>query len=239
MAGFKSDLTSKNMSVGQLREFDVPDETERLDQDQIDALNQRMASRGLPPLDEATIQSMARRQSQKNAMLEQEAMINERNSFKDLAQVERQAKEARVARNTGKTRLSEAAKRRIEVLCEMSRVTRSVDIDGNIFVLRNLKAKENRDAFITFSQFDGTVQLAFEMRRQVLARSLFQVAETDIELFLGDDSLEARLEFIDELDESVIIKLYDEYVQLEKESSSKYLVKDDALAKEVTEDLKK
>jgi hypothetical protein len=238
MVVFKSDLTNKNVHTDQLREFDVPDETEKLDQNQINAMNQRMVNRGLHPLDEATIQYMARNQAQKN-VLEQDNIINKQNSFNDLSQIERAAREARQVRNTGKNRLSESAKRRIEVLCEMSRVTRSVNIDGNIFVLRNLKSKEQREAFVKIAEFDGTVQFAFEMRRQILARSLFKIAETDIELFLGDDSLDAKLEFLDELDESVISKLYDEYLELSKESSAKYIVNSDKVAQEVAEDLKK
>jgi hypothetical protein len=237
MVVFKSDLTNKNVHTDKLREFDVPDETEKLDQNQINAINQRMVNRGIPPLDEATIQYMSRNQAQKN-VLEQDNIINKQN-FNDLSQIERAAREARQVRNTGKNRLSEAAKRRIEVLCEMSRVTRSVNIDGNIFVLRNLKSKEHREAFVKIAEFDGTVQFAFEMRRQILARSLFKIAETDIELFLGDDSLDAKLEFLDELDEPVISKLYDEYLELSKESSAKYIVNSDKVAQEVAEDLKK
>lgn len=240
MAGFKSDLISKGMPSQQLRQFDVPDasDSENLD---IDALNQRMQSRGLPPIDEATIRQMYAAQVASGGSGDDGGRKppGPSEQFNNLAEMEHMAKEARSVRHTGKTKLNDAAKHRIEVLCEMSRLTREFTIDGNVYVLRNLKSKEMRKALVKASEFDGTVHSPFEIRRQLLAHSLFQIADLDIEVFLGDSSLEAKLEFLDELDEPVINQLYNEYLELSKLASDKYAVKTVKDAEEVTEELKK
>ncbi len=236
MVEFKSDLTNKEMSTSQLRQFDVPDESEpSLDQEEIDAINDRMASRGLPPVNDEILRAMSEHKANKQGSQRSRQAPN----FKELSEIERSAKEARIARSTGRSKINSSAKHRIELLCEMSRITRDVIIDGNSFVLKNLKSKEMREALVKASEFDGTVHSPFEIRRQLLSRALFQVAETDIELFLGDDSLDAKLEFLDELDEPVINKLYSEYLVLSKLASDKYAIKTDEDAKEIVDDLKK
>lgn len=72
-----------------------------------------------------------------------------------------------------------------------------------------------------------------------MARSLTQVAGVDIDQFLGSNSLETRLAFIEELDDFLINRLYDEYLLLRKDAMSKYAINTADEAKEVMEDLKK
>ncbi len=137
------------------------------------------------------------------------------------------------------SRLSPAAKARIDALCGISRVERLVDIDGQQYGLNALKNRENREALLAASQFDGTIESPFEIRKQLLARSLFSVAGTDIDVFLGDSSLEARLDLVDELPELVCTKLFDEYNIMFSEIRDKYFPKTEEDVKEVLEDLKK
>lgn len=242
MPSIKSDLTNKSFAGGAMRQFDVPDEDDEQGPD-IAELNKRMADRGLPPVDEATIRQMYAMQQgggqggggdgrggrPKPPPTEAE----------DLYEKERIIKEARVAKLHGKTRLNEGARRRIEMLCGLTRSTRTVDLDGTTFSLRTLKNKEMREALLLASQFDGTVESPFEIRKQLLARSLYEVAGTDISLFLGDSSLESAYEFLDEIDETLLTRLYSEYLRLVDEASKKFAIKGEEDAKEVVEDLKK
>lgn len=231
MPGFKSDLTNKNFSSNKLREIEVPDETEYGQQTfeatggdlDFEAMNNLMRSRGLPDLD-SKIQAEynARKQPQRN--------------LKDL---EQQVAEAKRAKFTGQEKLSHSAKQRIEMLLGTSRMFREVDIDGHKFVLRNLKGKEQRNIMMIVAEFERSVEFPFELRRQVLGRALVEVANTDIDLFLNDTSLEAKLEFIEELDDVVINRLYGEYLLLAREAEEKYSLKNDNEVKEVVEDLKK
>jgi hypothetical protein len=96
-----------------------------------------------------------------------------------------------------------------------------------------------REAIMAAAEFDGTVQSPFEIRRQLLARSLVQVAGLDVAQFVGSNELGARLELIDDLDEALLNRLYDEYLEMVRESREKYTIKSEQDAKEVVEDLKK
>jgi hypothetical protein len=210
MPEFKSSLSSKSFTGQQLREFDIPDESN------LQApLNRRIPSREqqYDPFDE------------------------------DPIEVERQMKEARevkLAKMAGKERLNDGARRRIEMLIGMTRTTREVDLlEGNIFILQTLRSKEMRDALMVASTYDGTIQSPFEIRRQLLARSLVQVAGVEVAQFVGSDNLDARLALIDDLDESLLNRLFDEYQKMVDESRDKFSLKTVEDAKGVSEDLKK
>lgn len=234
MPGFKSDLTNKNFPARQFREIEVPDETghspqtfEATNEDvDFDAFNALMRSRGMPDLDpKIEAEYYARKQQQPPQ--------------RNLKDVERQVADAKKAKFSGQEKLSPSAKQRIEMLLGTSRMFKEVDIDGHRFVLRNLKGKEQRSIMMVVAEFERSVEFPFELRRQVLARALVEVAGTDIDLFLNNTSLDSKLEFIEELDDVVINRLYGEYLLLAKEAEEKYALKTENEVKEVSEDLKK
>lgn len=245
MPGIKSELTNKNFdSTNKLKEIEIPDETGYYPQQNfestnnnldIDAINNLMAERNLPPLDPNVVSAFNARQVAARGV----QSGGRKSDPKELAAFEQQVSDARRARITGKEKLSASAKQRIEMLCGISRGVRSVDIDGNKFILKTLKGKEQRAAIIAASEFDNSIQSPFEIRKQLLARAVTDIAGTDIELFLGDSSLDARLEFMEELDEHVLAKLFSEYLILVHETKSKYFMTSEKDAKEVSEDLKK
>ena len=212
MGNFDSPLGKKNFTSQPLREFDVPDGD--------DIPNQYRA----PNIDQDSLREFQQR-------------LNPQ--VKDPRVVEEEIASAREARRTGMEKISDGAKRRIEMLIGITRSTRDVDIEGNIFTLQTLKSKEMRQAIMSVTQFDGTVEGPFEMRKQYLARSITHVAGIEINNFLASDKLEARLAFIDELDEPLLNHLYSEYLELTKMAREKYSVKSDEEVKEVLEDLKK
>ena len=157
----------------------------------------------------------------------------------DIEREIRLAKEAKHAKLAGKERLNDGAKKRIEVLIGMTRSIKSVNIDGTDFAFQTLKSKELRDAMMYASQFDGTIQLSFEIRRQFLARSLSHIAGVEIDQFLGSTNLEDKLAFIDQLDEALLVRLYSEYMDLSQEATKKFSVKTSEEGQQVIEDLKK
>jgi hypothetical protein len=145
-----------------------------------------------------------------------------------------------IRRNVGSdNKISEAAKKRVEMLCGMSQINREVTIGENSFILRSLKSKESRDALTSSLKYDGTIEFSFEIRKQILARSLFSVSGIDVESFLGTYDFEAKLNFIDELDDAVAERLYAEYVDLNKEIKDKYSFKSEQDIKGVIEEVKK
>ena len=135
-------------------------------------------------------------------------------------------------------KISDAGRKRVEMLCGMSSLNKEVKIGENAFVLRTLKSKENRTCLAECLKFDGTVEFTFELRRQILARSIVSVSGIELENFLGSFELDAKLEFIDELDDLIIDKLYGEYLALNKEVKDKFSLNSENI-KETVEEIKK
>lgn len=160
-------------------------------------------------------------------------------NFSQISQVEQEIRDAREYRRTGKERLNEGAKKRIEMLLGMTRSVKDININNTNFSLRSLKSKEISEAYMTASKFDGTVQSPFEIRRQLLARSLTKIADVSFEQFIGSNDLNDKLLFMDEMDHELLNRLYDEYLQLVEEVKEKYAIKNEADAAEVVADLKK
>ncbi len=214
MPNFESPIGGRKFASNTMRNFEVPDESEYA---------------AGPP----------QQNFEENFVREYHARDPFMQPQKSEAEIEKEIRAAREAKRTGKERLSDGAKRRIEMLLGMTRVTREVDISGNIFVLRTLKSKEMSDAIFEVSKVDGTTQAPYEIRRQLLARSLTHIAGVEIEQFIGSNTLQSRLDFVDELDDSVLTRLYMEYTVLSSEARNKYAAKTEQEVKEVLEDLKK
>lgn len=205
MPSFDSSISNKQFSNVQMREYDVPDESDHYDN---------------------------------NSVHEMQMKIN-REQERDPSEIEREIRAAKEARRTGKERLNEGAKRRIEILLGMTRTTRTINVGGNEFVLQSLKAKEVRESIMVAAEYDNTVQSPFEIRKQFLARSIVSIAGVDFVQFIGSNSLESKLFFVEELDEALLNRLYDEYLNLVKEAREKFTIKNEEEAKEVLVDLKK
>src|SRR5271157_2123888 len=133
MLKITSDLVNKSYTGTPLPEFSVPDESgyapSSIDFEAIDA---HRASRGFPPLDDATKRAMFASQTQEKLPRKTiTASEPVEHSTQHLADFERQVVDAKRAKFAGQERLNDAAKKRIEALCGMSRSTREVDLDGN------------------------------------------------------------------------------------------------------------
>lgn len=222
MPSFDSPLGNKKFGNSNLREVDVSDESEFDQKNIVNPVVRRRES--MPPLNEESIQSL-------------QAKLREFEKSPD--EIEREIKEARRAKITGKERLNEGAKKRLEILLNMTRVSHTANIDGNTFTFQPIPSKFMREAIMAASEYDGTVQSPFEIRRQFLARSIVQIADVDFEQFVGSNSLESKLALLDELDESILNRLYHEYLEMMKKSKEKYSIKTESDAKGVIDDLKK
>jgi hypothetical protein len=224
MAGYDSPIGKKQFTGQPLRETVIPDATGY----------SRSVGRPPPdqqPMDEAALRDFAARM---NGAPPQMPTISQ----EQLA-LEQEFRDAREAKRTGHERLSDGARRRIEMLVGMTRGTRTVQIENNTYVLQTLRDKELREAVLQASAKDGTVESPFEIRTQLVARSLVQVAGMDFNQFVGSNELEAKLDFIGEMDHYLLGRLYDEYLEMVKEARERYAIKNETDAQEVVEDLKK
>lgn len=154
-------------------------------------------------------------------------------------EIEFAVREAKREKMAAANKIGAAAKTRIEILANIGRLTKDVDIGGVSFSLRTLKAKETREAALsTFSTVGTQLEASYEARKQQLVRSIFKIDGQEVAFVLGSDTLEDKLFFIEELEEVVVNKLYDEFVALKEESKIKYGINTVKEAEEVSEDLK-
>lgn len=228
MPEFKSPIGSKQITGTPMRDFSVPDDSGFVSQ---------------PPVQMPQRQQQAPVTFDTNAMRDfQAAMMQAEHppvQMKELSDIERQVIESRKARRDGKERMSDGARRRIEMLIGMTQLTKTIEVGGASFVLKTLQARDARTALTAAAEYDGTVQFSFEYSKQLLARSLIQISGVDIDQFLSSSDLETRLDFVDMLPQSLFTRLYNEYVVLDNESRDKFVMKNELQVQEVVEDLKK
>lgn len=212
MPNFESPIGNKKIQSQPLRELDVPDES---------GYTKPIQNFG-PPIDQESLNDFQTRMG----------------AGSQAEEVESEFKMARDAKR-GKERLSDGARARIEKLIGMVRGTHSVVIEDVEYSFQTLKTKEMRNAMLSASEFNNTVQFPYELRKQILARSLIKVAGAEIEQFLNSNALEAKLLFLDELDEELSNRLYQEYLQMAQNIKNRYAIVTTEDAKEVVENLKK
>ena len=161
--------------------------------------------------------------------------INEEEADVEFERVKQSKSQRKAAANF----VSDSGQKRISLLLGLTKSTRECEILGNKYVLRTLSSKEMKDAILSLTQFETNVEMMWESRRQYLGRALVEIAGIPIEDFLGSSNLEARFQFIDEMHESFLNRLYEEYSLLVKESDAKFKINSVADVTEVLSDIKK
>lgn len=228
MPSFESPIGGKKVFGTPMKEFDVPDETDYSSEIRGERFSPSVTKRyAREPLNLDALQEFQNR------------IQGQVDPDSQLGETEREMKAAREARRSGKERLNAGAKKRLEMLLGMTRSSREVILGENVFILQSLKSKELSDSYVSAAEFDGTVQSPFQIRRNLLARSLVSISGIDFDQFIGSRDIEDKLFFIDEMDHELLNRLYDEYSILLKETQEKYSIKNVQDAKEVLEDLKK
>jgi len=154
------------------------------------------------------------------------------------AQQEARMRAARQAKASGHVPIQPEAKERVEFLAGLGRMTKDVLVAGTTFSIRTLKARENRESIFAAAQV-SRVETLFEGRRQQLARSIYKIDNVEIDYVLGTSDIEAKLNYVEELDENVANFLYDEFGALNDEAVKKYGLKSEADVKEVVDEVKK
>lgn len=238
MPEFRSPLGNKQFQGQPMRDFSVPDETGHQQPGPQGPSGPPRHVRPPRQHEEPVFDERAMREFQA-AQMQYEQQQPPQPPMRELSQVEQDILAAKKAKREGKERLSDGARKRIEMLLGMTRMTRDVEIDGQQYRLQTLTSEELRETLVATSEFDGSVEFIFEMRRQVLARSLTLVAGVEIHQFLNSYDLEDRLYFIELMDHALLIRLYNEYTDLTQDAQKRYSPKTEAQVKEVLEDLKK
>lgn len=153
----------------------------------------------------------------------------------EIAEMNRLRQEQATIQN----KMSDYAKKRSELLVGIGRLSRDVMLDGITFTLRTLKYREGKEAMLSSLNVKSDAEASFEIRRQTLARSISNIDGKEIDLVLGSLGLEAKLEFIDSLEDIIVDRLYAEFQKLRDEVKNKYGLNTEVAVKEVAADLKK
>lgn len=149
------------------------------------------------------------------------------------------ARQAKIdASSTINNKISASAKKRLEILSGLGRGTKDIPVDGVSFSIRTLKSAELREIIKAATQADEGADSVFEARANTLARVIYKIDGQEVGLILGDDSLETKLNFVQELDEDVAQYLYREYTDLVKENKKKFPTVEEEI-KEVSDQIKK
>jgi hypothetical protein len=147
MANFDSPIGKKQVQGPVMKEFNVPDESGFTSAPpQVRSRPQQTA----PVFDPEVMQDFQARMAPPQPPPQ-----------RDPNEIERQMMDLKRAKREGKDRLSAGAKHRIELLIGMTRLTKDIDIDGNIYRIRTLTSKELRDVLVAASEFDGNIQFIF------------------------------------------------------------------------------
>jgi hypothetical protein len=236
MTTYDSPLGKQTTSSSkQFKEFDVSDESD------FDSKFQKVPSKKqggqYEVMDHQAILDFQARMDEVNR---QEELENRKsNSNSQSISLEEEIRQAKLEKRSGIVRLSEGAKRRIEMLIGMTKTTHECNINGTTFLFRTLQAHDMRNAIMCIAKFDGTIEAPYEARKQFLARSIIQVANVEIDQFLGSSTLESKLLFIDEMDDYLLNRLYSEYLAMADEAKKKYSISKPEDIQELVNDLKK
>lgn len=124
----------------------------------------------------------------------------------------------------------------------LGRQTDEFAFDNVSFKIQTLKAGELKEISKSLDVGMKNLDLAFEVRAQTLARSLVAINGYPVGQVLGEDTIDARLALINELDENAIAFINRKYEAMVTNAKKKFgldVVASDEIAKEVAEDIKK
>jgi hypothetical protein len=157
----------------------------------------------------------------------------------ELSAAEREEIQRMRRESAKEPRLGDHARKRIEILANIGRLSKDVDIDGIVFSLRTLKSKEAREATMSIFKCSNDADAAYEIRRQTLAKAIYQIDGQEVEATLGGDDFALKLQLVDDMEDTVVNKLYNEYNALRQEIRTKFGLDTDEQVKAVVDDIKK
>ena len=135
--------------------------------------------------------------------------------------------------------ITQPAKTRLEYLSDIGKMTKDVVIGGITFTLRTLKSREQKQVYLTIVDVTNKIDEAYNIKLYSLAYSLIKIDGQDVNFMVKINSLNDKINMLEELEETVIDELYNAYVELKETSDKQFSIKNEKDMKEVTEDLKK
>lgn len=126
----------------------------------------------------------------------------------------KELEQLRLAKKESLQKAPEGAKKRLEFLLGISRLGEDVEVDNVSFSIRSLKARETQEVIEAIMSIQLSAIQAFEMRAHTMARAIYAIDGQDISVVIGSNKIEDRVNFVKELDESLLNYLYDRYTKM-------------------------
>ncbi len=131
------------------------------------------------------------------------------------------------------------AKTRLEYLADIGKMTKDVTIGGVTFTLRTLKAKEQRQVYLTLVDVTNKIDEGYNLKFNTLAHSITKIDGHEIAIMVKVNSLSDKIKMLEDLEEVVTDELFLAYQALKTTSDNQFAIKATEDMKEVSEDLKK
>lgn len=136
-------------------------------------------------------------------------------------------------------RITPSSKERMEILLNLGRFTKEVEVDGITFSLRSLNSKEVQVITRMGETIANRIDAYFSSRNNVLSRSIYAIGGASLEDVLGTSDSTTVLKWLDDMDDTILEYLHNEYLEMVKKNRKRFEVKTDEQVKEVVEELKK
>lgn len=144
----------------------------------------------------------------------------------------------RHAMAAGQSPLSSEARERIKLLTGLGRGTKDVKVNNVTFTLRTLKAKETQEGLFAAANVP-MINSEYEGYKYVLAKSITHIDGTDFGVVIGSHELKDKLNFIENLEDSVFNHLRNQYNLLTNETTGKFAFKTEEDINKTVDEIKK
>jgi len=138
-----------------------------------------------------------------------------------------------------KPQFSAIAKERIEFLTGLGRCKEVIDFEGTNFSIRSLNDQETTDVALVLNKVTSKAEFVYEIRRQTLARAIYQIDGQPVYLVIGSADIEDFISVLKEMDDLCIDHLWNKYSYMVQSKKDKFSIKDNIDAKEVSAQIKK
>jgi hypothetical protein len=158
---------------------------------------------------------------------------------KSASELERELFELKEQKRIEKEFAPKKAVQRFEILLGIGRLVDTVEIEGFTFQLRSLKNKE-LNHIMSLSSLESTAAMqALFIRSATLAYSLMSIDDIPFGTYIQSEDMANKASFIDDMEASVISKLWDAYTKMLKSHNEAIISDLGGDPKTIAENIKK
>lgn len=159
------------------------------------------------------------------------------NRIDEIKELERMVEEEKLAKKEEKA--PQMAIQIFEVLTGIGRLTTEIEIENIKFSLRSLKNKELREILEKGLEAKTRFEEALMVRNYTLAYSIYKINNQPAELFMRTEDIDEKVKLIDDMQSSVVSKLWEEYSKMIKLHDDNLKDGLGETPKEISENIKK